>query len=209
MRRFAKYALAAAIMSTPATADATTGGPETLELLGYAPRDGKAYFLEHVYDSSDASPQLVYMPLRGPRAGQLVYVESWYVDDDGSYEFKERLAVRIDKLKARLRKPKRRAPAVDMSTRADGRVRWTSDWDVDATAEGQRIRVDLSTPAGDKTGSAVVESYGCMESESGCPYVRVVRRAALPLADAIVVVVESLAIPEEGGYTDQAAILVR
>lgn len=209
MRRFANYVLAAAIMTMPAVAGATTGGPLTLELLGYAPRDGKAYFLEHNHDSSDANPQLVYMPLRGASAGRLVYVQSWYVDDDGSDEFEERLTVRIDKLKARLRQPKRRAPTVHMSTHADGVTKWTSDWDSELTATGRRIRVDLATPGGDKSGSAVVESYGCMESDRGCPHVRVVRRAALPQADAIVVIVESLALPEEGGYTDQAAILVR
>jgi hypothetical protein len=84
---------ALALLAAPRTAGATTGGPETLEVLGAETRDGKVYFLRHFHDEGDRLPQLEYFLLDGPQAGHTVRVRSWYADADGGVaRFEPRLA---------------------------------------------------------------------------------------------------------------------
>ncbi|MEM6994306.1 MAG: hypothetical protein AAF721_27575 [Myxococcota bacterium] len=207
MLRWFGIALAIALAATPRIAAATTGGPQTLELLGYAPKDGKVYLLRHFHDESERGSKLVYIPLQGPHAGRTIEAKSWSRGDDGTEAFRTRYTERVEKLRARLQKPRRSARA-RLRTRRRGTVHWASPFGEDLSRDGSRIEV--TSTVGDKVGATTVESFGCLDPEArGCQRVRIVRAASLPKSDAAVVLVEAVGVPWETGYRKQSAVLVR
>jgi hypothetical protein len=77
----------------PDLAHATTGGPETLEILGYDPNDDKVFFKRDFHDEGDERPRVEYIAFKGKAAGKLVVVKSWK---------REEFETRLEDLRKRL-----------------------------------------------------------------------------------------------------------
>lgn len=206
MRRICTLAVVAAVTLLPGVAGATVGGPSTLEVLGYAPADGKVYLLRHNEDSSDELPQLVYVPLRGSSVGREIEVKSWYGADRDSDEAREAFEVRLAKLKRRLRQPARRRPKVKLRAWKKRDIEWTAPWDPSFTKAGEQWRVRVA--ASGARAEATLDSFGCLPWTETCARVRVHEAVGLPLADATLVIVESLGLADETGYAFQQALLL-
>jgi hypothetical protein len=183
-----------ALVSSPREASATTGGPQTVEILGYEPVDEKVFMLRHFHDEGGALPQLEYMFVEGPHAGQVIQVRSWYRGPDSmdATKLNERLAALRARLKAL---PKLRA----LPTLAAKHLR---DITIPATFPGDapwivgEMRVNASTPSHEGS-KKIVLARGPLE---------IVDRRELP--GAALVTIRYRGIFFETGYTTETTLLL-
>ncbi|MCH9688181.1 MAG: hypothetical protein K0V04_42515 [Deltaproteobacteria bacterium] len=186
----------------PTTAAATTGGNEPLEVLGYAPGDGKVYLLRQIDDGSEALPMLYFAAVDGPHAGRVFEVASWYrelddpdVDHDAAVE---RFWAKLARLRKRLRPVKTIEPlcttkvVVTKTTPVDDP--WDPAWDT-------RYELDIAVTApgrGGKTVHRTVTAYS--------PTVDIAAEIRVPGKAIAVVLVRYFSMPYEHGYHSDIAV---
>ncbi|MGH1340349.1 MAG: hypothetical protein ACRBN8_02265 [Nannocystales bacterium] len=209
-------ALVILALSTPEIAGATSGGEKTISFLGYAARDGKAYFQTIRHGDGEGRTGQIYMTLSGPRAGTVVEVRSWpragppdETAEDGEGN--------IDRLVARLRQGKKeRRWRFAAQARRVRRLTWQPN-PLDPPVYGERLRVRVRSADHSKAGVVVLDSYGCLgtsglaappQALGPCRKVRVARAFRLPAVDATVAIVEAIGLPYEGGYSVEHPVLL-
>lgn len=208
-------ALSMAALSMPGLAGATSGGEKTFVFLGYAPRDGKAYFQTISHGDGDVPSGLVYVTLSGSGAGTVVEVRSWPRVQPS--EETPREVDRFDRLASRLRQgAKERRWRVEAQARRVRRLRWQPD-PLDPPVHGERLRVTVRSADHSKVGVVVLDSYGCLgalglaappQAAGRCRRVRVARAHRLPAVDATLAIIETIGRPYEGGYSVEHPVLL-
>lgn len=180
--------LALGFLLVSGTVQATTGGPDALELLGYDVADEKLYFV-HVLGGETDSVELHYLLVRGPNAGRRIVAKSW----DGSVLGDPAYVARLAQLKSRL-VPLRpdRLPSLQQK-----RLKRVSTVVFPGDPPWQGWRVQLSVRQGKRRASKQVVIY--REKARLLTAWRVPSRGTL-------VLVQYLGIPYEFGYETEDAI---
>ena len=185
------------LLASPALA--TTGGKETVELLGYEPVDGKVYWLEHSGGESGDLPWLFYLDLKSARPSVAHKVKSWYRGDDADDKFWDRL----EGLKKRLQT----MPTLPLGEFViEVHARKVGDWYEcedcgDPPVPHYKASVTVTRRSDGAYAVADVETYhdhkirlpGVFRTSSG----------------AMVAILSFTGIPVEGGYEEQRVLLLR
>ena len=178
-----------ATLGLAAPADATVGGPVSVEVLGFDPRDASVYYLELDGSEAYAPPTLFRLPIGGPwpRTAETVAWERAYVDA-GAWEERWRAEEpRFGGIHDRL-VPLIALPAND-------------------------VEVELECPRtgdarGRLRGPSIVPRPIRLDLVRGCEaQVRTV--AIVPGTTDAIAVVRYLGIPVESGYDRERVVLVR
>jgi hypothetical protein len=190
------------LMSTTRIADETSTAGHRLDVLGLERDERAVYFAETMHDPLDGDEQrdvpLIYrMHLRGPHAGHLIPLASWY-DETAIAELPERIAA----LTARLAV----LPSIDpdqwmLTTRV---IQHRAIRVVSSTLPVRKFALQLTVEPGDAAGPptrAVVTAYLRPRASLDAAW-------SVPGADAAVVRVTYLGVPSGLGLPKQTALLV-
>jgi hypothetical protein len=183
----AKWVICAVLLLLASPVQATTGGDDEFQLLGYDRADDKLYFV-HVFGGETDMVALHYVPLKGPNAGRRIVAKSW----DGSVVNDPGYLARLAQLKSRLvplhadRLPSLREKRLKrVSQVMPGDIEWN----------GWQVR--LSVQQGKRRASKQVVIYRGKA--------RVLSAWRVPSRGTLVLV-QYLGIPFEFGYEKQDAI---
>jgi len=187
--RLAVFFVGAVALGLPASADATVGGPVTVEVLGVDPRDTSVYYVERDGSEGHAAPRLFRLRAAGPRPrmAERVAWERTYADA-GEWEEawragEPRFAAIHDRL----------VPLIELPV---------SDVEVELEcARGRHARGRLR-------GASIVARSIRLDLVRGCDaHVRAL--ALVPGTDDAIAIVRYLGIPFEGGYDRERVVLAR
>lgn len=183
---------------------ATVGGEQTIEFLGYEPREKKVYVLRHYHDGRGRLPQLYYYDFKDRDQNTLIEVESLYLDpktgqvnyDGNQVTFEKEL----QKIKRRLRtlypvNPK----AFNINTLKTEETTIPSWYDEQNTVPEYHHQYQVQ--------DAKYQSSP-QTSVSYTPELHIEQAFRIPQQDQIVVTVKYLGIPFETGYSIEDPILL-
>lgn len=209
VRRSVAGVALACLMAT-AAAQATVGGASRVEIVGYAPEDGKVYYLQGTNLELDA---LHFVHVTEPEVGEAVFVKSYYGPDGvDSTDFKK-FNRRFSKLKKRLRpieleqessgqvnenEPRRELDGFEVERKV--LKRW-KDADYDVPCREVELAI-TETATGLK---ATVTTKECFYWRGRF---RVTRVYALPDSTAKLVVLSGVPDPFEGGYVTERVVVL-
>jgi hypothetical protein len=201
---FATSILATAMFIAPRDAAATVGGPKVIEVLGYAPIDRKVYFLEHREDSSDALPQLFFVRVDGPHAGDPIAAQSWRArDDDDEEEARARFDRRLARLRSHLRPLRATTGRWELRTEVTRQGTWDGEPFGFASRDEFHVRCELEDRDASQSASPVtVTTY---DTDA----VEIVAEFAVPAGEVSFVVLRYLGQPWELGYEVDTPVLAR
>lgn len=188
----------------PATAFATVGGPQNIEVLGYEVKDQKLYVMRHYLDGRGRLPQLYYYNFKSKTPNQLVQVNSLYINpktkridyDQNNQKFDQDIAkirkrliplapIQNQKLQIKLLKTlKGSAPA--WHDPQEKVPKWTYHYQVKQGLLHSPVHKAVSY----KTGLNISQAY------------------KVPRQNKILVTVKYLGIPFETGYTIEDPVLL-
>lgn len=201
MRRRSALGLLLAVTLTPAVSRATTGGPSTMTVLGYAPVDRKVFVLESFHDESGRPPQLHYLRLDGSRRGVLVPVRSRVPAAADVLDAEAADQARIDRIQRHLVGLARIDRAGFSLTLERERPVHSRDY-TDTVWRGWSTRLVVRRHDAAESGAATGIVY------RGRRAPRLVHAARVPAQPWAVVVVRYLGYPNELGYERDIAVLV-
>ncbi|MEG0483722.1 MAG: hypothetical protein RR569_11480 [Acinetobacter sp.] len=75
-----KYFIAGTILTTSLHCNATVGGEQFIEVLGYEAKEQKLYVMRHYEDGRSRLPQLYYYQLNSKTPERLIEVQSLYIN---------------------------------------------------------------------------------------------------------------------------------
>ncbi len=194
--------LALTVCLWPGLASATTGGDEPLQVLGFAPGEGKVYLLRVIDDGGEDLPQLYYVKVDGPHAGRVVTVRSWYrelSDPDVDYDAAvARFERKLARLRRRLRPAETIAPVCTAKVTVTRRTPVADPWD---PAWDTEYELDVSVSHPSTPAATIHRTVIAYE-----PSAEVVAEIRIPDAAIAVVLVRWFSDPYEHGYHTDFAV---
>jgi hypothetical protein len=192
-----KQSMAYLLSTTRIAANDVDGHGHRLDVLGLHQAEHAVYFAETMHDSDDGVPLVYRMHLRGPHAGHMIPMASWY-DEAALPELPERIAAVAAQLAV--------LPAIDpehwmLTTRV---LQHRAIRVVSSTLPVRKFALQLTVEPGDGAGPptrAVVTAYLRARATLDAAW-------AVPGTPLAVVRVTYLGVPSGLGLPKQTALLV-
>lgn len=197
-------ALPSLTLTLTTSAFATVGGGQTLEILGYEPKDQKVYILRDYEDERGRTPQLYYYDLNAKDPAQLIEVKSIYINPlTNSVDHDQRwdeVTKSIDAIKQRL-KPLHNVHSTHLHLKSSYYISSVPAWH-DHSETMRQYHYEYTIVA-DNLSS---KSQQAISYKAG---ISLKQAYKIPDHDKLIVTVEYLAFPEETGYTNEDVVMLQ
>lgn len=185
------------------TVHATTGGGQTVEILGYEVKEQKVYLLRDFEDSRGRVPQLYYYDLKTTTPTKLIEVKSIYLDPQlAKVDYDNRwdeVMHEIDKIKRRL-VPLSTLKTANFNLNIQQKINSVPAWH-DPQEKMRQYSYTYTVAESDlKSITHKAISYK--------PGLSIQQALKIPHHDKVIVTIKYLAFPEETGYTTEDPVML-
>lgn len=183
---------------------ATVGGGQSIEILGYEPKDKKVYILRDFEDARGRTPQLYYYDLKSNDPTQLIEVKSIYLDPtSGKPDYDNRwdeVTRSIDQIKSRLQ-PLTPLSSMHLNIKSIQKIQSVPSW-YDPEVPMRQYQYQYTVTGGNLSSSP----QKAISYKAGLDIQQAYK---IPYQDKILVTIKYLAFPEETGYTNEDVVMLQ
>lgn len=199
-----KYLLLGVTLTMSLHCNATVGGDQNIEVLGYEAMEQKLYLLRHFQDERGRLAQLYYYQLNSRSPDRLIEVKSLYVNpkthqidyDQDATQFEKDLA----KIKKRLT-PLLISNAMTAKIQiVKSQTQYVPAWDDPSEKIPQYKTLYRVSTGSLKSSSQEVVHYS--------PTIKIIQNYVIPHQNKMLVVIKYYGIPEETGYDIEDPVLL-
>lgn len=185
------------------SAHATTGGGQTVEILGYEAKEQKVYLLRDFEDARGRTPQLYYYDLKSTTPTKLIEVKSIYINPQNAkvdYDNRwDEVMHEIDKIKMRL-VPLSTLRTAHFNLDIQQKINSVPAWH-DPQEKMRQYSYTYTVAESDlKSSTQTAISYK--------PGLSIQQALKIPHHDKVIVTIKYLAFPEETGYTTEDPVML-